>query len=661
MYQLTYLTREAPKSGSSSRRQMADERYYNTDEQRDQGEAEWAEVSTSRFPHGPSLNDKLYDLGTDRDNTNYAQDTAETVYISSLALLKMLKHGRAELPKEAVGLMLGDFPDEFTVNVVDVFPMPPGTVRATFTNALFSPLLSYKPFFLERVLIYVQGVSVEAFGIPDPVPEGSVRPPCYPLDMIDKLKETGRLETVPALHHGLNHRYYSIRIDHKFQENELEMLLKVYKTLRLDLPQSIRLKREKMEKERRASSFSARAEQNKTAMQSVLKRVGDCNKALEEAEQNPMTRQQRAIKYFGKQDPLRHIKEEIAEMMWDNIEQLADAIWPNKDIAFVPQKQEEQNPPAVQKMRQIDIHRIVNFAQQQLDKAVKDSNAPDTSETVYISSLALLKMLKHGRAGVPMEVMGLMLGEFVDEYTINVVDVFAMPQSGTGVSVEAVDPVFQAKMLDMLKQTGRPEMVVGWYHSHPGFGCWLSNTDINTQKSFEALSDRAVAVVIDSIQSVKGKVVIDAFRTIDREKNWIDPRQTTSNLGHLTKPSRKALSCGLNAHYYSIPVACKCQDNEQKMLLTLHQKSWMHSMQLDSFSKCAGRNKEGMQSMLKYAGYYKKAVEEEEWMTDEQLAIRNVGRQDPKRHIGEEVCKLLSDNIVQSLGTMMDTVAFSQS
>lgn len=74
-----------------------------------------------------------------------------------------------------------------------------------------------------------------------------------------------------------------------------------------------------------------------------------------------------------------------------------------------------------------------------------------------------------------------------------------------GVSVEAVDPVFQAKMLDMLKQVGRPEMVVGWYHSHPGFGCWLSGVDINTQQSFEALSERAVAVVVDPIQSVKGK------------------------------------------------------------------------------------------------------------------------------------------------------------
>ncbi|CAK0814148.1 unnamed protein product [Prorocentrum cordatum] len=85
----------------------------------------------------------------------------------------------------------------------------------------------------------------------------------------------------------------------------------------------------------------------------------------------------------------------------------------------------------------------------------QDAPLPDTAEQVYISSLALLKMLKHGRAGVPMEVMGLMLGEFIDDYTIRVVDVFSMPQSGNSVSVEAVDPVFQTKMLDMLKQTGR--------------------------------------------------------------------------------------------------------------------------------------------------------------------------------------------------------------
>lgn len=105
----------------------------------------------------------------------------------------------------------------------------------------------------------------------------------------------------------------------------------------------------------------------------------------------------------------------------------------------------------------------------------------DTSEQIFISSLALLKMLKHARAGVPLEVMGLLIGEVIDDYAIKVVDVFAMPQSGTSVSVESVDPVYQQDMLDMLKQTMRTEVVVGWYHSHPSFGCWLSSVDINTQ------------------------------------------------------------------------------------------------------------------------------------------------------------------------------------
>lgn len=56
-----------------------------------------------------------------------------------------------------------------------------------------------------------------------------------------------------------------------------------------------------------------------------------------------------------------------------------------------------------------------------------DEKMNDSSEQIFISSLALVKMLKHCRAGVPLEVMGLMMGEFVDDYTVKVVDVFAMP------------------------------------------------------------------------------------------------------------------------------------------------------------------------------------------------------------------------------------------
>jgi len=284
----------------------------------------------------------------------------------------------------------------------------------------------------------------------------------------------------------------------------------------------------------------------------------------------------------------------------------------------------------------------------------------DTAEMVYISPLALLKMLKHGRAGVPMEVMGLMLGEIVDDYTVAVIDVFAMPQSGTGVSVEAVDPEFQTKMMEMLKQTGRPEMVVGWYHSHPGFGCWLSSTDCNTQQSFESLSDRAVAVVVDPIQSVKGKVVIDAFRLINPNTLVLgqEPRQTTSMLGHLNKPSIQDLSRGLNRHYYSIAISYRMNEMEQKMLMSLNKKSWVDGLSLRDFKKERAVNQDTAAEMLKLAKDYDKALEVEEKMTPEQLAIKNVGKQDPKRDLEVKVDLLMTNNVVQLLGAMLDTVIF---
>tara|TARA_B110000977_G_scaffold145099_1_gene184157 strand:- start:349 stop:1128 length:780 start_codon:yes stop_codon:yes gene_type:complete len=259
-----------------------------------------------------------------------------------------------------------------------------------------------------------------------------------------------------------------------------------------------------------------------------------------------------------------------------------------------------------------------------------------------------------------MEVMGLMLGSFVDEYTVKVVDVFAMPQSGTGVSVEAVDPVFQTKMLDMLKQTGREEMVVGWYHSHPGFGCWLSGVDINTQQAFEQLNPRLVSIVIDPVQSVKGKVVIDAFRLINPQTIMLgqEPRQTTSNLGHLNKPSIQALIHGLNRHYYSINISYRKNKLEEKMLLNLNKNKWSQGLRVSNFEKHDSDNEKVVLELKRLADRYEKVVIEEDQLTAKELLVKNVGRQDAKKHLSENVRKLMSDNIVQTLGTMLDTICF---
>ncbi|KAJ2521228.1 multicatalytic endopeptidase [Coemansia sp. RSA 1939] len=288
-----------------------------------------------------------------------------------------------------------------------------------------------------------------------------------------------------------------------------------------------------------------------------------------------------------------------------------------------------------------------------------ETQMPDNSETIQISSLALLKMLKHGRAGVPMEVMGLMLGDFVDDYTVRVLDVFAMPQSGTSVSVEAIDEAYQTSMMEMLRQTGRVESVVGWYHSHPGFGCWLSSVDINTQQMFEKLTSRAVAVVIDPIQSVRGKVVIDAFRLINptAAMTGMEPRQSTSNIGQLHKPSIQALVHGLNRQYYSMAIDYRKNELEEKMLLNLNKKQWSHGMALTNFSTHCEGNKTAVESMLRLAESYTKSVQEEQKLTAEELKTRHVGKQDPKRHLQVTVEEVMGNNIVQSLGTAIDEQA----
>lgn len=56
--------------------------------------------------------------------------------------------------------------------------------------------------------------------------------------------------------------------------------------------------------------------------------------------------------------------------------------------------------------------------------------------------------------------------------------------------------------------------MVGWYHSHPGYGCWLSGIDVSTQMLNQQFQEPFLAVVIDPTRTVSaGKVEIGAFRT----------------------------------------------------------------------------------------------------------------------------------------------------
>ncbi|XP_054793757.1 LOW QUALITY PROTEIN: COP9 signalosome complex subunit 5b-like [Prosopis cineraria] len=142
-------------------------------------------------------------------------------------------------------------------------------------------------------------------------------------------------------------------------------------------------------------------------------------------------------------------------------------------------------------------------------------NDPHSFKRVKISAVALLKMVVHARSGGTIEVMGLMQGK-TDGDAIIVMDAFALPVEGTETRVNAQVDAYEY-MVDYSqtnKQAGRLENVVGWYHSHPGYGCWLSGIDVYTQMLNQQFQEPFIAVVIDPTRTVSaGKVEIGAFRT----------------------------------------------------------------------------------------------------------------------------------------------------
>lgn len=290
----------------------------------------------------------------------------------------------------------------------------------------------------------------------------------------------------------------------------------------------------------------------------------------------------------------------------------------------------------------------------------------DTSETIQISSLALLKMLLHGRAGVPLEVMGLMIGDIIDEYTIRVTDVFSMPQTTTGQSVEAVDPEYQVRMLEKLKQVGRHENVVGWYHSHPGFGCWLSSDDVATARGYEQLTPRSVSVVIDPIQSVPGHVVIDAFRTMPPAvQTWMtgqggrpgglaEPRQTTSNIGFMCKPSVVALSRGLNQHYYNMPITFRKKNHELSLLMNVYKKGWQEGLKLEDVYQHEIDTRNSIRELISFTKQAEKVITQGQDEDD----VMNIGRPNAVAHLQREANTVIERNLHQSIGAMINSVVF---
>ncbi|GAB2215872.1 hypothetical protein Droror1_Dr00020277 [Drosera rotundifolia] len=205
------------------------------------------------------------------------------------------------------------------------------------------------------------------------------------------------------------------------------------------------------------------------------------------------------------------------------------------------------------------------------------TNDPHYFKRVKISALALLKMVVHARSGNTIEVMGLMQGK-TDGDAIIVMDAFALPVEGTETRVNAQADAYEymVEYSQTNKEVGRLENVVGWYHSHPGYGCWLSGIDVTTQMLNQQYQEPFLAVVIDPTRTVSaGKVEIGAFRTYPN--GYKPPDEPVSE--YQTIPLNKIEDFGVHCkQYYSLDITYFKSSLDTHLLDLLWNKYWVNTL-----------------------------------------------------------------------------------
>jgi COP9 signalosome complex subunit 5 len=205
------------------------------------------------------------------------------------------------------------------------------------------------------------------------------------------------------------------------------------------------------------------------------------------------------------------------------------------------------------------------------------SKDPHYFKQVKISAVALLKMVMHARSGGKIEVMGVMQGR-VEEHTFVILDAFALPVEATEVRVNAAAEGYEymVQYLEMGQEVGRTENAVGWYHSHPGYGCWLSGIDVGTQMQNQQYQEPWLAIVVDPVRTISsGKVEIGAFRTYP--KGYKPPDDGPSEYQSI--PLEKIEDFGVHCKsYYQLDISVFKSSLDSRLLDLLWNKYWVNTL-----------------------------------------------------------------------------------
>lgn len=250
----------------------------------------------------------------------------------------------------------------------------------------------------------------------------------------------------------------------------------------------------------------------------------------------------------------------------------------SSETVYLASKETNHTRPSISRASSTHLYDIKTDPEELASRPWK--NAAKFFQNAVISTLALTKMSVHAKRGGSIEVMGMLTGKIVSS-SIIVCDVYPLPVEGTETRVNAQSEAYEymVQYLELLKKVGREEHIVGWYHSHPGYGCWLSGIDVATQSLNQNFQDPYLAIVVDPIRTVnQRKVDIGAFRAFP--PGYIagnKPERVSKTMPHVAKSKKQ--DYGTHAEeYYPLNISFYRACLDEVFIDLVLDKSWVSKL-----------------------------------------------------------------------------------
>lgn len=172
----------------------------------------------------------------------------------------------------------------------------------------------------------------------------------------------------------------------------------------------------------------------------------------------------------------------------------------------------------------------------------RDFSVPDdSSETVRLDVMpdAYAEMLAHAKEFLDQEVCGVLVGELCEDdrgqwvHAQAAIRGTSAKQGGAHVTYtqETWEKIYETKDREYPKLS-----IVGWYHTHPGFGVEFSEMDLFVQRNFFP-GNLQFALVMDPLNGEEA-ICVNTPRGIEHLAHfWVDGRRRTCKVPQSAQPS----------------------------------------------------------------------------------------------------------------------------